>query len=92
MVGGRVVGIARARGEPTQFTVREVRTHLPGHPLGSQRCCIRAREREDPVRIGDSIWWQGRRAYWTPQPFDGRADVVLERVGYSYTPGGDHGE
>lgn len=35
--------------------------------------------------IGDSIWWQGQKAYWTPG--DRRfADRRLDRLGYSHSP------
>lgn len=37
-----------------------------------------------PLDIGDQIWWQDRKAFWTPK--DGsREDVAIERIGYSYS-------
>jgi hypothetical protein len=36
---------------------------------------------------GDSLWWQGRNAYWTPKSsIDHREDVKIPRIGYSYKP------
>ena len=37
---------------------------------------------EPPVAPGDQIWWQGRKAYWTPKGSD-RHDLPLARYGYS---------
>ena len=39
------------------------------------------------IKRGDSIWWQHRKAYWTPADRS-RQDVPIERIGYSY--GYDH--
>jgi hypothetical protein len=36
-----------------------------------------------PIRRGDSIWWQDRTAYWTPQDRS-RQDVPIDRIGYSF--------
>lgn len=33
-------------------------------------------------RPGDSLWWQGRYAYWTPAD-KSQQDVRLERIGYA---------
>tara|TARA_R110000796_G_C14337915_1_gene409963 strand:- start:11 stop:274 length:264 start_codon:yes stop_codon:yes gene_type:complete len=43
------------------------------------------------VSEGDSIWWQGRKAYWTPRNKYGRiqgnaSDIQLYRIGYSRIP------
>lgn len=40
------------------------------------------------VRVGDSLWWHGRFAYWTPkgstpQEYQGRSDIPIRRVSYS---------
>ena len=43
------------------------------------------------ISEGDKVWWQGRKAYWTPvdshlKCFDGVEDVEIPRIGYSYKP------
>lgn len=43
------------------------------------------------VSPGDIVWWQGRRAMWTPynstKDKQGRNfDILLERIGYSGVP------
>lgn len=46
------------------------------------------------VAVGDSVWWQGNQAFWTPKDKCGKpierkdgkcnvANVVLERIGFS---------
>lgn len=34
------------------------------------------------IEPGDSIWWQGRDAMWTPRA-GGRSDIRLKRIGFS---------
>lgn len=84
MVGGTVVGIVRAEGEPTLL-------HVGGKGCEEgDRCCVRVKEGPDPIRIGDDVWWQSGVVYWTPNPRDGREDVKLPKVGYSFGhPDGD---
>ncbi len=38
-----------------------------------------------PVVPGDSIWWQGREAMWTPADRS-QIDVHFARYGYSFDP------
>lgn len=43
------------------------------------------------ISEGDSVWWQGRNAYWTPKNHKGEwikeaCDIAIPRIGYSYTP------
>jgi len=43
------------------------------------------------ISDGDSVWWQGRKAYWTPKNHKGEwikeaSDIEIPRIGYSYTP------
>lgn len=37
------------------------------------------------VKPGDKVWWQGRKAFWTPQDLS-ETEVPLERVGFSFDP------
>lgn len=95
MVGGIVIGLARG-DENTLVHVRDV-----GHGSGTDECSIRVVERRrddgEPVTIGlgDSIWWQGRDAMWTPKAVKDAGidpgvgcgktwDIHLPRVGYSH--------
>jgi len=43
------------------------------------------------ISEGDAVWWQGRKAYWTPKNHKGEwikeaSDIEIPRIGYSYTP------
>ena len=43
------------------------------------------------ISEGDTVWWQGRIAYWTACNRDGKynkwtKDVEIPRIGYSYAP------
>lgn len=94
MVGGTVIGLARGP-ESTLVHVEERHYRIP------DRCSIRVVERRRDngeaveIGIGDSIWWQGRDAMWTPKAVResgidtgvgcGRTwDIILPRVGYSH--------
>lgn len=76
MVGGVVINIVR-QSESTWIQCMD-RTY------SDQTCAIRVRDAKE-MKIGDALWWQGNRAYWTPKPDNGQEDIVLERVGYSHS-------
>jgi hypothetical protein len=76
MVGGEVINIVR-QSQSTWIQCMD-RTY------SDQTCAIRVRDAKE-MKIGDALWWQGNRAYWTPKPDNGQEDIVLERVGYSHS-------
>ena len=94
MVGGKIVGLIRRPAGPTTVNVQDTRYS------GRDFRAIDLREvRKDngmPVELslGDSIWWQGGDAMWTPGPM-GRPlpadrcskdwDIHLPREGYSFS-------
>jgi hypothetical protein len=92
MVGGVVIGVARGP-EDTLVHVQERTGRRP------DSCSIRVvekrRDNGEPIAIevGDSIWWQGGDAMWTPkavaQSGDDRGggvryDIRIPRVGFSH--------
>lgn len=36
----------------------------------------------EPIDVGDSLWWQSGKCYWTPRDRS-RQDVPLPKIGYS---------
>lgn len=92
MVGGIVIGVATANGESlVNVKERESTSTL------AIRVIPKRADNGTPVVIqpGDSIWWQGRQAMWTPKERIGKYtdkpetqgktwDIVLDRVGYSH--------
>jgi hypothetical protein len=95
MVGGKVIGLVRKPGEPTLVNVQDTRSNDTAGVHVHER---RADDGEPvEIRLGDSLWWQGREAMWTPGSTPrpragGRAegcgltwDIHLPRVGYSFT-------
>lgn len=87
MVGGRVINIVRL---PDSVWVQCEETTRYYDARGrhsreySSTCAIRVKDAKE-MKVGDSLWWQGSRAMWTPKPDDGREDIVLERIGYSHS-------
>lgn len=89
MVDGKVVGIVRRLNGETLLNVED--DHCGKGPTDRCAvCCV-----ETPlavIGIGDSVWWQAGKVYWTP----GRnrkdypawrerpRDVPLSKVGYSH--------
>ncbi len=37
-----------------------------------------------PIKLGDSLWWQGGFCYWTPRGENPAWDVPIAKIGYSY--------
>lgn len=93
MVGGKVIGVARGAGGTL--------LHVQG-TKGSEKndtCSVRCVERRCDngetisVQIGDQVWWQCGRVYWTPAEVRSsgdtrgcgvRWDIALPKVGYSH--------
>ena len=76
MVGGKVINIVKLKDSTWVQCVD--RTY------SEQTCAIRVADAKE-MKVGDSLWWQGRQAFWTPKPDDGREDIKLERIGYSHS-------
>lgn len=78
MVGGKIIdsAVCHVCNPPRQYLwVMDGTTEMQ----------ISVRLAEIHPEIGDSVWWQGDKAYWTPA--DGRfADKAIERLGYSHSP------
>lgn len=78
-VGGNVTRITVAR-------VGILRVHTKEHlyPRDDETCiCVPDTPQTRCIEPGDSIWWQGRKCYWTHSG-GGSEDVEIERIGYSH--------
>lgn len=77
MVGGTVCQV-RDEGEKVYIRVRAV-------PYGNPEYCAIHVERTAEalsVTLGDTLWWQGSNALWTPESRT-RIDVRIPRLGWS---------
>lgn len=87
MVGGKVINIVRMP-DSVWVQCEETTYYYDDHGRRKKsytdQCAIRVKDAKE-MKVGDSLWWQGNRAMWTPKPDDGREDIVLERVGYSHS-------
>lgn len=79
MVGGLVEEVLVIEGQRQQHTALLIRGK---QEEAHQVLGIRITGRPD-IRVGDTVWWQGRNAYWTPADRK-REDVSLNRIGYSF--------
>jgi hypothetical protein len=99
MVGGRIIDITRhlIRDEDNPAYRRKVFRVWCMDTRSNDECCINVEPfglGHGPA-IGDSIWWQGRKAFWTPAGNKAVGlgqgtswDIVIDRIGYSYSPPG----
>jgi hypothetical protein len=78
MVGGRIIEVYRQIGRPD--------TRLWCFDPGNwDECAIYALIGDAHVKVGDDLWWQGSKAYWTP--LDRHVtDHTFEKVGNSFDP------
>jgi hypothetical protein len=93
MVGGIVIEVCDIPDRPGVLYV-----DCAERPYSKiQTCAIHVEKNatSDQITVGDSVWWQGRIAYWTPQAVratpagkrDGKDyDIPIPRVGYSGVP------
>lgn len=97
MVGGKVCGVS-IKGDEVHISVAEKRYWKdPPTYIGARVCCVRARYGGEPVKIGDEVWWQCGKVYWTPctngvNDRPGKRcgvdyDIPLEKLGYSHDGG-----
>ena len=98
MVGGTVIEVCDVPGRPDVLFVDCA--DMPGKWAKKPDTCAILVERNaasEKIQVGDSIWWQGRRALWTPLANRGSVDsreraglkqgvdwdIEIPRVGYS---------
>lgn len=83
MVGGRIVAI-RPKSDRVCITVAD-------KPYGRHEFCgVDIAPTDYPVKLGDSLWWQSGKCYWTPkgnvpEALKGREDIPIPKIGYSYS-------
>jgi hypothetical protein len=76
MVGGKVIEVIQMDGR-VWIDVRDT-----VHPTDTCAIYVERTPDAERVMIGDSLWWQGREAYWTPQTRE-YEDKAIPRIGYS---------
>jgi hypothetical protein len=74
MVGGKI----------TNVILEDDRARLRVEDNHQDTCMIEVRSVGTKIKVGDRIWWRGRKAYWSPA--NEVLDKPLERIGYSYSP------
>ena len=81
MVGGIIIGITRAEGRSTRLNVQG-----QGCEFNDTRQVI-VNENQHVLNLGDAIWWQCGKAYWSPKfngDFEtGSRDIPIEMVSHS---------
>lgn len=81
MVGGKVIEVCDVPEMPERLFV-----DVADRPYGKVETCaiyVENNETSMSIAIGDSLWWQGRTAYWTPQDHMQGTDIPIRRIGYS---------
>ncbi len=83
MIGGKVI--------ETILLAQKVYVKVADKPYGKLETCAIYVERNgdsESIKVGDSLWWQGRVAYWNPQNSERKKcgvdfDIEIPRIGYS---------
>jgi hypothetical protein len=97
MVGGEVIGVTEYGDGTTRVLCAEYVDFRSGRRLDTANAAYIKVKRpvgDRKIQVGDCIWWQGRKAMWTPKenhiedPNDDLVcgadyDIQLERIGYS---------
>lgn len=89
MVGGIVLEVCN---HPTERN--KIYVNCGDRPYSKvQECALYVENSKisQQIEIGDSLWWQGGVAYWTPQNNRGKSglrcgidfDIQIRRIGYS---------
>jgi len=95
MVGGTVIEVCSHPTDPERLYV-----NVGQVPYGKLETCaiwVERTETSEQIQLGDSLWWQGGFAYWTPQAncvpeqipaaqdLQGGIDydIKIKRIGYS---------
>ena len=86
MVGGKVSEICCHPTIPDRYWVNAM-----NRPYKEVEYCaiyVVKNADSDKIEIGDSIWWQGGYAYWTPQNSNREKcgvdyDIKIPRIGFS---------
>ena len=77
MVGGKVVEVIHLKDDSIWVNCRDGREECAIYIMGDDNSWS--------VQPGDSLWWQGDYAYWTPYPkWEGDpGDIAIKRIGSS---------
>lgn len=77
-VGGIIVDVVPVSDERWWVNTLE-----PGSDTRAGRtCAVYCDPRPEQPQVGDSLWWQGGKCYWTPADRS-RVDVALRKIGFS---------
>lgn len=73
-------------GKVTEVIVKENSVYIDTIDHGV-KCAIYVERNDDSERVslGDSVWWQGRSAYWSTASRT-VLDRAIKRIGYSGVP------
>jgi hypothetical protein len=86
MIGGVII-YTQSMGNVSLLQCAEVLYDECGNrtSIGCNELCVRVKNEADMPNVGDLIWWQSGKVYWTPE--DKRfEDKALEKIGYSFRP------
>lgn len=79
-VGGKVIEVIEVTPRYVYVNTNDSKTAY------ANECAVYVDPAGNDIRVGDSLWWGGGNAYWTPFR-DGKAvlpiDRKLKKIGYS---------
>lgn len=87
MVGGIVIEVSEVKGRPEVLFI-----DCRDRTYAKDTCAIYIEKNDisEQIQIGDSLWWQGRWAMWTPAENRGKTCDCREHDNCSSRFGGDY--
>lgn len=89
MVGGKAIEVADVKERPGVIFV-DVADRGGGRRTDTCAIYVERNSNSEKIEIGDSLWWQGGWAMWTPATYrqgSGKCgvdyDIKIPRVGFS---------
>ena len=49
-------------------------------------CAVHVEDPQRMIQVGDQVWWQAGKVYWTPKGSDKARDIAFPKIGYSFDP------
>jgi len=83
-VGGTIIDIVQV--SPNKWWVDTIDTHAVPTPGRHSSMAVYVDPAGHSLDVGDSLWWQGKKCYWTSRRLNAQKDVPLTKLSYSGVP------
>ena len=82
MVGGTIIDIVKVRPDFWWVNCAELGRNSDPEKVYSETCAVYCNPMGMEIRIGDTLWWQGKFCYWSNRE-RGISEHKIPKIGYS---------